>query len=83
MSDTQEVVRTMIVDLVGAVDNQDLPADRYLIEDEILDSLGIFALVTRLEERFSIAIEPEEVVIANFATIAAVSELVDAKVADL
>ena len=50
-----------------------------LVEDEILDSLGIFALVGFLEDRFGVTIEPEEVTFDNFATIATIEALVSSK----
>jgi acyl carrier protein len=61
--------------LPGASDD-DLTDDTNLIEEEILDSLGIFALVEFLETTFGIRIEAEEVVMTNFETIASIEALV-------
>jgi acyl carrier protein len=78
--DTGEVesaIRGFIVDHIAAgVAVADLDA-RQLVEEEILDSLGIFSLVSFLQERFAVEIEPEDVVLANFATIAAIRDLVE------
>ena len=51
----------------------------HLVEEEILDSLGIFALVSFLEDHFGLTIEPEEVTFDNFATIASIETLVSSK----
>ncbi len=62
--------------LPGASDDE-LTDDTNLIEEEILDSLGIFALVEFLETTFGIRIEAEEVVMTNFETIGSIEALVD------
>jgi len=54
----------------------ELDENTHLIEEEILDSLGIFTMVTFLEERFSIQIDPEEVVLDNFETLGAIEKMV-------
>jgi acyl carrier protein len=61
--------------LPGASDDE-LTDDTNLIEEEILDSLGIFALVEFLETTFGIRIEAEEVVMTNFETLASIEALV-------
>ncbi len=50
-----------------------------LIEDEIIDSLGIFMLVAFIEEEFKISVDPEDIVIENFETVSALSRLVDSR----
>lgn len=50
-----------------------------LLEEEIIDSLGIFTLVSFVEDRFGVSIEPEEVNLENFETVAAVTRLVESK----
>ncbi|MDX1621037.1 MAG: acyl carrier protein [Nitriliruptorales bacterium] len=52
-----------------------------LIEAEIIDSLGIFMLVSFIREHFGVEVEPEEVDIHNFRSLAAISRLVEAKLA--
>lgn len=52
-----------------------------LIDEEIIDSLGIFLLVNFIQEKFGVDIEPEEVTIENFETVAAITELVSGKTA--
>lgn len=50
-----------------------------LLEEEIIDSLGIFTLVAFIESRFSVKITPEEVNLDNFETLAAISAFVESK----
>lgn len=50
-----------------------------LLEEEIIDSLGIFTLVSFIEDRFGVAVEPEEVNLENFETVTAVTRLVESK----
>ena len=50
-----------------------------LLEEEIIDSLGIFTLVSFIEDKFGVAVEPEEVNLDNFETVSAVTKLVEAK----
>ncbi len=47
----------------------ELTIDTSLIKEGIIDSMGIFRLITFLEERFDFTIEPEEVVLESFETI--------------
>jgi acyl carrier protein len=58
----------------------DLGGDLQLIEEEVIDSLGIMEIVAFLEERFGIEILDEEIVLTNFGTLDAMTRLVDSKV---
>jgi acyl carrier protein len=50
-----------------------------LLEEEIIDSLGIFTLVSFIEDKFGVSVDPEEVNLENFETVDAVTKLVEAK----
>jgi len=50
-----------------------------LLEEEIIDSLGIFTLVSFIEDTFGVSVEPEEVNLDNFETVDAVAKLVNGK----
>lgn len=54
----------------------ELTSDTNLIAEEIIDSLGIFTMITFINEQFGIEIEPEDVTLENFETIAAISRLI-------
>lgn len=60
----------------------DLGFETHLIEKDIIDSLGIFELVSFLIERFNITIEPEDVVLENFETVQAIARLVSGKLGE-
>ena len=83
MSQTNEAIRTYIVqEFLRGDAPDDLEGTTYLIEEEILDSLGIFSLVSFIEERFGVTIDEEEVTIDNFETLDAICALVDSKLGD-
>ena len=50
-----------------------------LLEEEIVDSLGIFTLVSFIEDTFGVTVEPEEVNLDNFETVDSVVSLVKGK----
>lgn len=53
--------------------------DLQLIQDGIIDSLGIFRVIGFLEEQFEIKVKPEDVVLENFETVASIKNLVVAR----
>ncbi|MEG4167524.1 MULTISPECIES: acyl carrier protein [unclassified Microcoleus] len=54
-----------------------------LIEEEIIDSLGIFVLISFIEEQFNVRINPDEVVLDNFETIDTIKSLLMSKLGSL
>jgi len=56
-----------------------LDSDLPLIQQGIVDSLGILQLVSFIEEEFNIKIAPEDVVLKNFAMVNEIKKLVMAK----
>ena len=66
------VVETFLYDREDVV----LTADLALFEERIIDSMGIFRLVTFMNEAFEIVIQPDEIVLENFGTIADMARLV-------
>ena len=50
-----------------------------LLTEHIIDSLGIFTLVTYLEEKFGIVIDADEVLVEHFSTVVDVVNLVESK----
>jgi acyl carrier protein len=76
----EERVRTLLADITLNESCLRSPSDAAL--DHIgLDSIGMIDLVYGLEERFAISIDDEEVLPENFATIAALTALVERKCA--
>lgn len=64
-----------------AYDRSDLKLtnDFELIEQGVIDSMGILRVVTFLEEKFAIVMEPEDMTLENFATIDAITNFVTRK----
>lgn len=80
MADTASVLREYIAqEFLQGRPHTPLQDDTNLLEDEIIDSLGIFLLLGFIKERFDVAIDPEEVTLQNFETVQAITELVDQK----
>jgi acyl carrier protein len=59
-----------------------LTDDTRLVDEEIIDSLGIFQLVNFLQERFGIEIGPEDVTLENFETTKAMISLVESRLVE-
>ncbi|WP_225071400.1 acyl carrier protein [Desulfuromonas sp. CSMB_57] len=60
---------------VQKIDDADL-----LIENGIIDSVGIMLLLGFIEEKFAITIDGDELIPENFSTIATISTLVGKKI---
>jgi acyl carrier protein len=57
-----------------------LLTDSYpLLETEAIDSLAVFTIVQFLEDEFGIEVGDDDLVIENFASIAAMATMVEAK----
>jgi acyl carrier protein len=81
MSDSLPVIKEFVNSHASQpVDADEVERSRNLIEDEVLDSLGIMLLVDFLTERFSIEFEPEEIYAETFQTLESIASLVDQKV---
>jgi len=79
-NDVEEGVREFLTTL-GRADLAvaDLGDDYRLIDNEVLDSMGIFQLVEMIEDRFGVTIADEELAPEHFETVGAVVQLVRSK----
>lgn len=60
--------------------NENRPGlDDPLLEGGILDSAGIFSLVTFLEEEFGISVDDDEIVVENFDSVSSITRMVTDK----
>jgi acyl carrier protein len=50
--------------------------DTDIIAEGLVDSLGIFRLIAFVEEKFTVTIEPDEVLLENFQTLRALRNLI-------
>lgn len=77
---TTDRIRGMIVnDLAWAGSPEQLTVDYPLIDNQVLDSLGIYQMVTFIQDEFSIEVDALELVPDNFETIGAIARLVNSK----
>jgi acyl carrier protein len=56
-----------------------LTPDLPLIQAGLIDSLELFKLINFIEKQFEIKIGPNEIVLSNFETLAAIQKLVESK----
>jgi len=79
---TSDNIRNFITDeiLHGSMDR---PLDDHdpLIESGIIDSMGIMTLLAFVEEQFSIEIPGDDLIPENFASITAITALVECQMA--
>ena len=77
---TKESIRNYVLsELVTDKQHTNLSDTDQLIESGIIDSLGIMKLIGYLEENLSVQIDDMELIPENFASIEAITELVDKK----
>jgi acyl carrier protein len=80
MSGSLPIIREFVLSHSNQpIEEDQIQQSRNLIEDEMLDSLGVMLLVDFLGERFSIDFHPEEIHSENFKTLESIASLVDRK----
>lgn len=79
MADVHATVKEYIKDEFVHDEDIEITDDLNLLEEEIIDSLGIFTLVAFIEQKFGVAVEAEEVKLDNFETIQAITKLIESK----
>lgn len=77
---TADALRGFIsTELPGGRPVAELTDDIPLIRERIIDSLGIFQLVSFIEGELGVTIGDDEVVLENFETIGALTAFIEAK----
>jgi acyl carrier protein len=61
------------------VSEENLGDDVQLFEERIIDSLGIFTLVSFIQDEFDVEVLDEELVPENFGSIGALARFIDEK----
>lgn len=80
---TKEIIRDFISsELLDGARGTPVGDEDQLIENGIIDSLGIMSLLSFVEERFSMQIPGDDLMPENFASITAISNLVDRRLSD-
>jgi len=79
---TVALLRDFVVNELHWDENgEPLTPDYPLIENHVVDSLGLLILLTFIEERFDVQIDDEELIPENFDTIGAIARLIERKMA--
>lgn len=73
-----EEVRSVVVEIVG-LDPEMIKTEANLVKDLQANSLDVVEIVTLLEEKYNITIVDDEMV--DFATVGAIVEYIEARVA--
>ncbi len=79
MSDIKQAVREQVISEFMDGQGDKLTDETRLVEEEIIDSLGIFLMLGFIKERFGIEVDPEDVTLENFASINAIVDLINGK----
>jgi acyl carrier protein len=69
----------LIRDDVGTRPGEPVDEGTDLLLDGVVDSLGVFRIVQWLEERTGVAVEPVDVTLENFQTVAAIVRFVESR----
>ena len=70
MMDIQEKLKNyLLMELAADLGIESLSAEDDLLEQGIIDSMGIMNVIAFMEEQFEIAVEDQEIVPENFQTI--------------
>jgi acyl carrier protein len=78
--DLNERIRAAVIEESSWNEPADALTDDYpLIDQQVLDSMSLFALVTRLEADFGITVPDEELLPENFETVETIVALVTRK----
>jgi acyl carrier protein len=80
MADADRIRDFVIEDLHWEGPRSELTEEFPLIENHVIDSMGLLRLVAWLESTFGVAIADEDVVPANFGTINGIESLLSAKI---
>ena len=73
-------IRQFIEDKSPVATQDKLSDTDYLLDNNIIDSMGFLDLVTFVESEFDVAVEDDELLTDNFESIESVTEFVNAKI---
>lgn len=74
-----DAIQNTIKEHFSAFYKKPLAANDNLFEKGVLDSMGIVGLITYIEEKLQVTIEPEDITEENFATLETIAALVKNK----
>ena len=81
MTDIKNIEKFLLAELAADLGKRSLDPDEDLLEQRIIDSLGILKLVTFLETAHGIRVNDEEIVPENFQSLNSMARFVEQKAA--
>ena len=81
MTESVSIIREYLLASDDPLDPEELDSSTNLLDDGVLDSLRLMKLIQFVGERFTIELQPDEVVPENFRTLDTIALLVDRKLA--
>ncbi len=76
--DTASRIHTFIADDLLMGQGVEFGNDDSLLEEGIIDSLGLLEIVNFIEAEFELSVEDEDVTLDNFGTVSAIASYVEA-----
>ncbi len=76
-----ELTEYIVKEVASRPPEEPVTPDYPIIEGGLVDSLGLFKVISFIEERYPVRIPPEEILFENFATINAIVRLIEARAA--
>lgn len=74
---TQESIHQFIIEELLFGDSQQLTSETHLLDDGVLDSLGILRMVEFLESQFNVKVNAQDINKKNFKSIDALASFVE------
>jgi acyl carrier protein len=80
MSQIEGVLKTYIREqFMFNRQEEEFTRDYPLIDEGVIDSLGIFLLIDFIKQKFDVTILPDDVVLENFKTVGAIIDLINSR----
>lgn len=76
---TAEMIQTKLIHYFKETQNTDVTADTHLIDEGVIDSMGVIELLTFINKIFGIEFEDEDITAANLSKIFVISKLIMSK----
>lgn len=77
-----QIKQFILTELIKGGNGQELSEDDNLIDNGIVDSLGIMKLVSFLESSYKLSISDDEILIENFETINIIANFISSKLSE-
>jgi acyl carrier protein len=76
MNIQEQLINYLVTEVAADLGKNSLAPEEDLLEQGIIDSMGIMSLISFMEEKFAIIIEEQEIVPEHFQTVSAMASFV-------